>query len=209
MRPSNRTCPVCRKNYTGTTATCSSACRAKASRRKRTGQPIANPYNPQEVEEILTELHQLRAENQRLRTGQKRTKDWKAEATKTQAKLATAQNRLAPYSEQNQILKEENRQLTRKLKNAGRLIYRLQTSLGAPSTLISDYMHFARWYYNHKPSREWDEHNQASYTQTTHHHKTTRTKPPNHYPRTPTTTKLDNREKQQARMPNTVWASAP
>lgn len=43
-------------------------------------------------------------------------------------------------------------------KNAGRLIYRLQTSLGAPSTLISDYMHFARWYYNHKPHREWDEH---------------------------------------------------
>ena len=158
MRPSNRICPVCRKNYTGTTATCSSACRAKASRRKRAGQPIANPYSPQEVEEILTELHQLQVENQRLRTGQKRTKDWKAEATKAQAKLVTAQNRLAPYSEQNQILKEENRQLTRKLKNAGRLIYRLQTSLGAPSTLISDYMHFARWYYNHKPHREWDEH---------------------------------------------------
>ncbi len=158
MHPSNRTCPVCRKNYTGTTATCSSACRAKASRRKRAGQPIANPYSPQEVEEILTELHQLHVENQRLRTGQKRTKDWKAEATKVQAKLGTAQNRLAPYIEQNQILKEENRQLTRKLKNAGRLIYRLQISLGAPSTLISDYMHFARWYYNHTPHREWDEH---------------------------------------------------
>lgn len=89
MRPSNRTCPVCRKNYTGTTATCSSACRAKASRRKRAGQPIANPYSPQEVEEILTELHQLQVGNQRLRTGQKRTKDWKAEATKAQAKLVT------------------------------------------------------------------------------------------------------------------------
>ncbi len=96
MRPSNRICPVCRATYTGTTATCSNACRAKASRRKRAGQPIANPYSEQEVEEILTELHQLQVENQRLRTGQKRTKDWKAEATKTQAKLVTAQNRLAP-----------------------------------------------------------------------------------------------------------------
>lgn len=121
-------------------------------------------------------------------------------------------------------------------KNAGRLIYRPQTSLEAPRALIADYMHFARWYYNHTPSREWDEHDYSRYqrlityqshnkNQPTRHQETNRNhqeintstrthqehenKPTHHYTRRATKTKLENREKQQARMPNTVWASSP
>lgn len=166
MHPNN-ICPVCRAPYSGNTTTCSTTCRAKASRRKRAHQPIANPYSPQEVQTLLTELADLKTENQRLRAAQKRTKDWKTEATKAQAKLATAEKRLNPALEHNKSLTQKNQQLTRQLKKSSAAIYRLTQALGAPRTLIADYMHFARWYYHHKPKHEWDEHDYSRYQRLT------------------------------------------
>lgn len=73
------------------------------------------------------------------------------QAEEAQQKHAEAQVAAEYLLGQSQHFKKE-------MKTAASAIAKLKASLSAPSAIFVDYRYFARWYFQKKPKREWDDH---------------------------------------------------
>lgn len=88
-------CEVCRKPLpAGHTSMCSGACRTKASRRRRSGKPVADPFTAEEYERLWEENKQLKKRVAQLEKPRRETEDWEKRARSAEGRLETAQKRL-------------------------------------------------------------------------------------------------------------------
>lgn len=80
------------------------------------------------------------------------------EAEALRKRNAQSQQHIQELQAAHQFAIDQSQHFKKEMKNAASAIAKLKASLSAPSAIFVDYRYFARWYFQKKPKREWDDH---------------------------------------------------
>lgn len=80
------------------------------------------------------------------------------EAEALRKKNAQSQQHIQELQAAHQFAIDQSQHFKKEMKTAASAIAKLKASLSAPSAIFVDYRYFARWYFQKKPKREWDDH---------------------------------------------------
>lgn len=80
------------------------------------------------------------------------------EAETLRKRNAQAQQHIQELQFAHQFAIDQSQHFKKEMKTAASAITKLKASLSAPSAIFVDYRYFARWYFQKKPKREWDDH---------------------------------------------------